>query len=579
VQRDGDSERGVAIFDMGGGEGRAEHAPDKMSLLMNRIGEVERPFEERHEPILLAPHVESPDVTEIALRQTTVTPHNAEVLEEILAALIIERDMYLGGLTDQLALLRLVKAGSRTKDLFAIDGLRRLLPDFPDIRTVILGKGSLSVVFTSIFELDRVKRELIEFGYGVEEGRDSRGERKLEAIAPDGGRFCIKRVSATLSDGAEAVERFDANFTRFVEFVAAVAFKHGWKTDTEIVNLNSELKPVLELMMGEAYPRNWLGDNMGVIQRALSEGADLADDGLFAETHRSRMQRAAGIRGDDERTFVLRGSDQYGHIDYITVRTGEEPLATIKFDCEIDMKALKRHLDAIDGRRLFLTQEKEGRESFARMVNKGRSSGFNLRVSARGARKSVILNEEGKAVLQLRNSEGDSTLFVPLSAETMPDAARAMDAIYDELLFYTPTGRSRELGDSGLMQQEYEIVMAFRTLTKLYRFFLEIDDQRRYFELNRETGIGVAGGGALPLSSQEWVIATMKSAAEGAPFHEMVLAVLDVLDRRIDPSDFARYGDTVETQQRARELYGHLKTLKGKFEALKMVYAREGGGE
>ncbi|MCP4647823.1 MAG: hypothetical protein GY852_08870 [bacterium] len=528
----------------------------------------EETFEGRHEVGLLEPHVKKP-FTQIGLRIDADSPHYAEKLEDVLAATIVEHECHVAGEMDELTLLRSVNitGAGGMQDHFAMDRLRTHLPEFPNISSIGINSKSLRATFSFFFDQDNVKGDLKSAGFRVTEDKDGKGRRILVATAKDGGHFSVGDTFVSL-DLARKTKRFDECFTRFVEFIATTQFKSNWSKENEIVYLNKEVRPILEVMLGKDYPKNVVGGVMNSIFKMMEREDDLEATGDFRETRKSQIARAKNLQGDGERTLRVIGSEGLEHIDYIVVKEGEDPVAIVQFDCEVDVRALDDGIGkSRDKKRLFLTNPEEKRESRVSFVNKGRGRAAEVRRWAKTVEESRVLNEEGCTVLKFKNADGKSTFIVPLAPKTLWESLKALDMVYDERMFYTTTGRSREIRQSALTPLEREISVAFRNLTRMYHFFLEIEDAKRAFEVSMETGVSIE----VP-TAQKWVIAKMLEAGEDVQFHERVLHVLDIMHDRIDPNNLRVYGGTKESQEKARDFYAILQQLKGRFEAMVELY-------
>jgi hypothetical protein len=575
----GNSERGVHVIPMSGEDSfvgsDSPLRPELVSALNmspfakvmdGLIGRVtsQEAFENRHELTILEPFVTRPEDIVISQRQETRQPHFAEQLEDTFIAMMADQAFYTNNISDTLTVLRKVTFTGRhdgNGNSFAIDGLRRQLPDFQYIRTVSITDETLRVTFSHVFDQERIAGDLEDFGYRTKEGKDFKERKLVTAFSPDGGmyRFGPTYVELPLNYNSS----FDTALTRFIEFVAAVRFKNNWLSDNMHVRLHKEVAPIMQIMFGDQYPREIVSGTIASVIAAASSVENLEQIEGLNETHSSKMGRKMGARRDRERTFRVLGVDAADHIDYITIREGEPPLVTVQFNCEVDNDALRKELEKIEDGRLFLTSPKTVRQMKKRYVNKSRFGGPEIRRDTVKAESFSVLNEEGQAVLTFKNSNGKSVFFISVNEETVQDALRVMDPVYDDRMLITAVQRSREIAQTGLTAMEGEILSAFRQLTRIYRFFLLTEDEKKSYEVMLETGSMIE----VP-TPEQWVIQQMKAAGDEAEFHERVLHVLDHLNSRISPEMFHTLGKTEETQERARQIYGELQQLKGRFDAM-----------
>lgn len=500
--------------------------------------------------VLLAPYLER--VTGIGLRMETVRPHRYEEVERLVYATIVESELARKELTDRLELLKSTKIAGSGRVLHAVDRIRSQLPDFPEIRTIIVDESKAVVPCSSFLDLQKISRHLKEAGFAVAESKDRLGRKVLEATSRKGGKFSISATQVhfdyTVIDRDTGL--FEEGLTRFVEFICLLPYvRPQWAVGSNVVYLN-EIKPFFDLMFN--VPENVLG---GVFKdvSAVAEEGNLSERPEFRETHKSRILREKKERGDNERSFGLAKEYLIPHVDFIVVKENKDgtKLAVVGLNCAINLAALEKALAEKEGAKLFMATPKTTVDRSKIYINKGNC--FELRRVKKISSSTAILDEEGRKVAKILSP---STIMVPLDEGTKGAAAELLDLIYDRMLFYTPRIRSDEMGDSRLTELERQVVTAVDSLVDFYNYFLKVDHEKEAFRVANRTGTKPQD-----VTARGWLIAKL-GECPSPRFEAKVLHALKAIRVEVDPGKFSMYGD------RSMELYEMLSNMIGRMEAV-----------
>ena len=484
-------------------------------------------------------------------------PHRFEDVEGLMFGMLLEQELDRTGSIPNLELLKKMRvAGSRSgpkSGVYAVDGIRGQLPDFPEIRTLTVNDKNLVVPLSLFLDLTKISRYLKENGFAVAEKRDGLGRRMLEVTSKQGGKFCVGSTRVVFDHRVlEKNENlFDEGLTRFVEFVCVLPFKHAeWALGSSVVYLH-ELRPFFNMMF--SVPNCALSDMFLQVAKIAQEH-DLSEVEYFQETNKSRVLRQTGKRTDKEKSHMLK-KDCFDlpHVGYIIVKANKDgtKVAVVGLDSNVDINALGKALAAREGDKLFMSTPRQKISRSRVFVNKG--SRFENRVVPRFITETGILDEEGRKIAKIISP---GTIMIPLSKGPVKAAAELLDTIYDQMLIYTPAIRNSETGDSRLTDIERQVYSAISSLIDFYNYFLKVDHEKEAFRV-----AGLTGSDPVDVSARGWLLAKLREEPSSR-FEAKVLHALKAIRDGVDTSKFSLYGD------RSRELYDMLNTMIGRMEAL-----------
>lgn len=421
-----------------------------------------------------------------------------------------------------------------------LDGIQSALPDYNLLKCFAISDKFVNASFKDPLNLDAIltliRNTEIE-GKKVEEKLE-KGRRIVEFSINGTKLFSVLDYSVGIHYSGLASKDLAKGVKLATEITTRIHQDTLLQDKIKQVNF-ADYVPIFKMLFPELFDDQITGFLKNV--RDLSINGKIPKNSSFHETRSSQLSR-------NNKRYAFDKSSLPDHIDYIVSNPDNQELY-IKFGSRLDYQRIEQMLKK-QGMRIE-DGEKE-RVDNEKIIKKG--GGSRRKIWGNCSRSHDVFDSQGNKILTL---EGYSVakLYFTQNTEQFDLASKVVSDIFYNRLLYT-TWMNHSDFKSDLIPTERKIIASMESLVTLYRFFLEVEEQKKAFASDKKF-----------LEPLQWITAKMQESPK-ISFEERVLYTIQEMDRKIDPQTFYKYGNDKDTQEKVSKFYLALQQLKGRFEGV-----------
>lgn len=457
-------------------------------------------------------------------------------LSELVLACIADYSIYHFDTTHRTDLLK----DTNVPGTMLLDGIRRHLPDYNFLRSMPVSRKEVVFHFKNPLNLNAIAFVIESAGQG-------------HSIRL---RHLTKKTGVALGvyyDNVQVlmVENYYVKFPYYT-LIESGKLKEGLQSISELVTRIhqdslflegsrlvhfAQYQPVLKLMWPDVF-EDRLTDFIREV-RQLATTQQITQHPSFKETKNSRLHERANKR------YALVRDSVPEHLDYIVACPARNELY-VRFSSNLDYDRIR---EMVENAGLTFVKEVPNVIHEQKIIKKG--SGSRLKSWEYKVKHFGVYDREGNRLLTFEG-QNNLRLYLGQDSSTFEKSIGILSQIYYGRLFYTGWFRTAEI-DSDISPNERGVITLIDTLAGIYHLFLSVEEDRLRVQKDQMVPTPI-----------EWVAETMTRSPIKSP-NEMVMCVLNELNRRIKPEDFSRYGSNPDTQKRLTQNYLTLQALLNQF--------------